>query len=183
MIEILIIFIVKISFLLFSQGNCSLCILSYKAEHPNLLEHYHTQMHGFKTSHDFKQIWTFPSLLKRNNFLKKSTWQSLWSGPAHSAEISLSEGLLLCFAAWEAAAGALGSCARSLLCRRCAVQCRQWQSLGWDISHSALGTGQSGSVSRWCHSGSTLSLEKYCAEIQIKGLIPGWTEMGQSQPG
>lgn len=81
----------KISFLLFSQGSCSLCILSYTAEHPNFLEHYHTQIHGFKTPRDFKKFWTFSSLLIRNNFLKKSTWQSSWSDKVHSAGISPSE--------------------------------------------------------------------------------------------
>lgn len=182
-IEILRICIVKISFGLFSQGSCSLYILSYAAEHPNFLEHYHTRIHGFKTPHDFKKFWTFPSLSIRNNFLKKFTWKNSWSDMAHTAEISHSEGLLLCYAAWEAEASPLHSCARSLLCRYCGVQCRQWQSLVWDISRSVLCTRQSVSVLHWFHSESTLSLEKYCAEISLKGLIPGYTEMDQSQPG
>lgn len=42
---------------LFSQGSCSLCSLSYAAEHPNFLEHSHTQIDGFKTPHDSKKFW------------------------------------------------------------------------------------------------------------------------------
>lgn len=60
-IEILRRFIVNISLFLFSQGSCSLCILSYTDEHPDFLEHYHTQIHGFKTPRDFKKFWAFPS--------------------------------------------------------------------------------------------------------------------------
>jgi len=43
---------------LFSQGSCSLYILSHAAEHPNLLKHYHTQKHEFKTPHELKKFWT-----------------------------------------------------------------------------------------------------------------------------
>lgn len=133
--------------------------------------------------HTTPRNFDFPFIINKKQLSQEIWMTAVLVGQGTECSISPSEGFLLCCAAWGAAAGSLGSCARSPLCRRCAGQCRQWQSLGWDISHSGPCSGHSGSALHWCHSGPTLLLGKCCAGIELKALIPGCTEPDQSQPG
>lgn len=94
-----LIFIVRILFLLFSQGSC-LCILSYAAEHPNLLMHQHTQNHEIKTPHEFKKFWTDVLSPHQQETTLSRTLHEKRPGlsTSHTTDVSHLVGLLLCYA-------------------------------------------------------------------------------------
>lgn len=75
-------------------------ILSYAANHPGLLKHYHTQKHEYKTPHEFNKFWTnvLSPQLQETTFSRTLHEKTPGASTSYTTNISHLVGLPLCYA-------------------------------------------------------------------------------------
>lgn len=75
-------------------------ILSYAANHPSLLKHYHTQKQEFKSPHEFNKFLTEVLSPQLQETTSARTLHEKTPGVSisHTTDISHLVGLLLCYA-------------------------------------------------------------------------------------